>query len=185
MSSLQGRSTVCMATLLALAACEAPLVEPDATRDLPAPAFSGSIAAAVGAEVVQPIALEVLSRAAFVDPLTMTFRLKEEHATAVVKADDPSDALVTRIVLQPGASTGWHTHPGPVIVTVVSGAVTIIDGSTCSSRVFVAGEAFIDLGQGHAHVGENHTGAETILYATFLDVPADGGPTIPAENPGC
>ncbi len=103
----------------------------------------------------------------------------------MIKADDPSDVVVTRIVQQPGASTGWHTHPGPVIVTVVSGAVTILDGSSCDSRVYGAGEAFIELGQGHAHVGENNTAGETILYATFLEVPPGQGPTIAAENPGC
>jgi quercetin dioxygenase-like cupin family protein len=129
--------------------------------------------------------VEVLSRAAFPDDITMTFRLKGDRGTDVIKADDPSDAIVTRIVQQPGAVTGWHTHPGPVIVTVAAGEVTIIDAETCTTRVYGTGEAFIDAGHDHVHWGENNTSGETVLYATFLDVPPGMGPTIPADDPGC
>jgi quercetin dioxygenase-like cupin family protein len=92
---------------------------------------------------------------------------------------------VARIIFQPGGSIGWHTHPGPVIVTVASGALSIINASDCVHRVYAAGKAFIDPGQGNVHVGFNETDGETVVYATFLDVPAGQPATIPADNPGC
>ena len=133
-----------------------------------------------GGYVVQPLA-----RGDFPDDIDMTFRIKLSSATKVVAVQGPSDALAARIIFQPGGSIGWHTHPGPVIVTVASGALSIINASDCVHRVYAAGKAFIDPGQGNVHVGFNETDGETVVYATFLDVPAGQPATIPADNPGC
>lgn len=37
----------------------------------------------------------------------------------------PWDVTALRITLPPGASTGWHRHPGPGFMVVTQGAVTI------------------------------------------------------------
>jgi len=133
-----------------------------------------------GGYVVQP-----LVRADFPDDIDMTFRIKLGSPTKVVSVQGPSDALVAMITFQPGGSIGWHTHPGPVLVTVASGALSIINASDCVHRVYAAGKAFIDPGQGNVHVGFNETDGETVAYATFLDVPAGQPATIPADDPGC
>jgi quercetin dioxygenase-like cupin family protein len=46
----------------------------------------------------------------------------------------------------PGATTGWHSHPGPLFVTVTAGAVTVYNAEdpTCSPRVFTAGQGFVE-----------------------------------------
>jgi hypothetical protein len=129
-------------------------------------------------------AVQVLGRAAFPDDINAMFRIKYGKATAVVNVDGPSDVMVARITVQPGGSFGWHTHHGPVIVTVASGALSIINASDCVHRTYLANNAFIDPGQGNVHVGFNDSAAETVVYATFLDVPAGQGPTIPAD-PAC
>jgi hypothetical protein len=36
-----------------------------------------------------------------------------------------SNVVTVRIDFKPGDSTGWHVHPGPVFVQVVSGALTL------------------------------------------------------------
>ena len=36
-----------------------------------------------------------------------------------------SNVVTARIDYQPGDTTGWHAHSGPVFVQVVSGAVTL------------------------------------------------------------
>jgi hypothetical protein len=133
-----------------------------------------------GGFTVQPLA-----RGNFPDDIDVTFRIKLDRATNVVHVQEPSDALVAKITFQPGGSVGWHTHHGPVIVTVASGALSIINASDCVRRVYAAGKAFVDPGQGNVHVGFNDTAGETVIYATFLDVPAGQPATIPADNPGC
>lgn len=129
--------------------------------------------------------VEPLARGDFPDDIDATFRIKLNGATNVVHVNEPSDALVARITFQPGGSVGWHTHHGPVIVTVASGALSIINASDCVRRIYAAGKAFVDPGQGNVHVGFNDTEGQTVIYATFLDVPRGQPATIPADDPGC
>ena len=134
--------------------------------------------------------VEVLSRSSFPDNINATFRIKLDRArkrrqTEVVHVTDPSDVVVAKVTLQPGGSLGWHTHPGPAIASVAAGRLTIINATDCVRRRYAAGKAFIDLGQGHVHIGFNATADETVVYVTYLDVPAGQAPTIAAEDPGC
>jgi Cupin domain len=57
-----------------------------------------------------------------------------------------------------GSSTGWHTHPGPVFVTVTEGKVTFYeaDDPNCTPKVISAGEGYVDSGNGH--IGRNESG---------------------------
>jgi hypothetical protein len=45
---------------------------------------------------------------------------------------------VQRLVFSPGGSSGWHHHPGILISTVQSGAVTLTQ-SDCSSKTYGPG----------------------------------------------
>jgi quercetin dioxygenase-like cupin family protein len=56
------------------------------------------------------------------------------------------------------STTGWHSHPGPVFIQVVQGAVTFYEGNdpNCTPRVVQAGESYLDLGD-HPHIGRNET----------------------------
>jgi len=88
---------------------------------------SGIIPSVVGGFSVQP-----LGRGSFPDDVSMTFKIKQGRGAEVAHVRDPSDVLVARLTFQPGGSVGWHTHHGPVIVTVASGALTLIDGDDCA-----------------------------------------------------
>ena len=50
------------------------------------------------------------------------------------EAKEPTDIVVRRHVYAAGSSTGWHTHPGPVFITVVEGELTFYeyDDPTCT-----------------------------------------------------
>jgi quercetin dioxygenase-like cupin family protein len=127
----------------------------------------------------------VLARGSFTDAIDATFRIKEDRATEVVHVDDPTQMVMARITFAAGAALPWHTHPGPALVTVTSGELTLVDGDDCGVRRYSAGASFMDPGQGHVHVGLNTTTAETVLYVTYLDVPVGQSPLIPATAPGC
>src|SRR5436190_18756220 len=49
----------------------------------------------------------------------------------ILHVKGPSDVLQTDLIFQSGAATGWHTHPGPVVVGVNSGDLTEIDSDGC------------------------------------------------------
>ena len=67
---------------------------------------------------------------------------------------------------QPGQATGWHSHPGPSLIFVVSGSVTNYESDQphCKGVTFVAGTTFVDSGGTDVHelVNNGTTPAETI-----------------------
>ena len=145
-------------------------------------------ASGVGAALIPDtggVAVQVLSRTKFVDDLVATFRMRLPGHNQVIQVKDPSDVIVAKITVQPGGSFGWHTHHGPVFVTMASGELSIVHATGCTFQRYTAGQAFLDPGQGHVHVGYNESSTETVIYATFLDVPPGVGPTIPVQGPSC
>uniref|UniRef100_Q022A0 Cupin 2, conserved barrel domain protein n=1 Tax=Solibacter usitatus (strain Ellin6076) TaxID=234267 RepID=Q022A0_SOLUE len=92
-----------------------------------------------------------------------------------------TDVLQTELIFQPGASTGWHIHPGPVVVVIKSGAITEIQSNGCMV-VHPAGSAFFEQPD-EVHNVVNQTGSVTEVYAAFLS-PAGTQPLIPATDPG-
>jgi quercetin dioxygenase-like cupin family protein len=133
-----------------------------------------------------PVAIEVLTpRAAFTDDASMQVRLKVDgHDTDVIKAADPSNVVTTRVTVQPGAQIPWHTHHGPVFVTIAQGELTYVSSDGCSSRLYPTGTAFVDPGHGHVHTAYNSGKAVTVFVATFFETPPGTAPiTIPADGP--
>lgn len=64
----------------------------------------------------------------------------------------------------------WHTHPGPFLVAVTEGELTVTWEDECEPRVYEEGEAFVDLGQ-RIHKAENFAGEETKVYFSVVGVP--------------
>lgn len=88
-------------------------------------------------------------------------------------------------------STGWHTHLGPVLVTMVSGSLTLYDGDdeSCTGVTYGPGQGFIDQGFGHIHLARNEGSGPADFYATYI-LPPDAGDTLSVpqpdfSNPGC
>lgn len=129
--------------------------------------------------------VEPLATGSFPDAIDAKVKLKLGEGTKVVHVRDPSNMFVARITFDPGGGTGWHTHPGPVFVTVLEGELTIIDADDCVERTYEAGQAFVDPGHGNIHIGINNTAEPTVVYATFLEVPPGGPATIPFDGDPC
>jgi quercetin dioxygenase-like cupin family protein len=181
---------VALATLAgaAIAACKdsAPTSSVSSPPEYAAIRSAGG--SSVAADAIPPVggfSSVVLSRSHFLDDINITFRLKPNEATTVVHVSDPSEAVMARVTIQPGGALPWHTHPGPAIASVASGALTIVDGESCLVREYSAGTAFVDTGRGHVHTGYNATNVETVVYVTYLDVPTGQSPLVTAPDPGC
>lgn len=127
----------------------------------------------------------VLARGSFPDQIDATIRVKETHGIKVAHVSDPTQMVMARISIAPGGALPWHTHPGPALVNVAAGEITIVHAEGCEVRGYVAGSAFVDLGQGNAHVGFNPGAVETVLHVTYLDVPPGQSPLVPVPAPGC
>jgi quercetin dioxygenase-like cupin family protein len=98
---------------------------------------------------------------------------------------NPEDVVVRELTIAPGGSSGWHSHPGPVIVLIVQGTVVNYDASdpTCTGTTIVAGQSYLET-PGDVHEVRNEDPTTTaVLIATFLDVPVGGMFRLDAAQP--
>jgi hypothetical protein len=111
-----------------------------------------------------------------------------------IKTHGASDLYVQQNTWDPALcggcipSTGWHTHPGPSLITVTQGSVTVYDGDdpTCTPHVYIANtanNAFVDDGGGHVHLIRNESGTVAKAIAVQL-IPAGAGRRDDSPDPG-
>ena len=94
-----------------------------------------------------------------------------------------SDVWVLENRIVPGGSFGWHSHPGPSIVVVKSGALTVYrgDDATCTPEVIPAGSGFVEAGD--IHLVRNEGSVDTVVYVTSI-VPRGAARRIDEPSPG-
>jgi hypothetical protein len=95
---------------------------------------------------------------------------------------DGADVFVQHVRLDPNVTTGWHTHPGPAIVTVVKGLVTYEDAhaGSCHDAAYEAGHGFVDPGFGHVH--RAIAGPEGVdFYVVYVLPPGSPTHVIPTD----
>ena len=101
-----------------------------------------------------------------------------------VHTKGPTDVVFVEVTIEPGGFTGWHTHPGPLVVTVQSGTLTRYLAD-CSVETSTAGDSFIEhAGRRAVHMGVNNGSEPVVLLVTYL-VPADGALRDEAAEPPC
>ena len=95
-----------------------------------------------------------------------------------------TDIRVQTLTFPPGARTGWHHHPGIVIVAVQAGEVTVFSRH-CKPRKYGPssrnGSAFVESGDLPPEV-RNTSGAPAKVYATFLAPNADPAGVFRTED---
>ena len=80
---------------------------------------------------------------------------------------DKVDFASQTIKYSPGAFSGWHRHPGLVLVIVTQGQFTR-DMADCTSEVYNAGDAFIEHYEEPAMNLRNTDAGDSILSATWI-----------------
>jgi len=97
----------------------------------------------------------------------------------------PTVVQVQKLNVSPGGYSGWHHHPGLVIVTVASGTLTYTT-SDCSSTTYGPGlpngAVFVESGDKPAQASST-TGAT--VYATYIAPSGAGFRINDHEAPGC
>jgi quercetin dioxygenase-like cupin family protein len=125
-----------------------------------------------------------------IDPLvhaTITDPVHVNGAGIRIRTKRPRDVLGTKITVAPGGSFGWHTHPGPVLVAVASGTLSLFEPhhhrKGCSKEIVGPGQAFIEDG-GHVHNARNEGSEPVQIYATFLARPGTTEFLTTVPDPG-
>jgi quercetin dioxygenase-like cupin family protein len=98
-----------------------------------------------------------------------------------VRTDGTTDFYVQHLVVGPSGYSGWHTHPGLLIGTVVSGGIDFYDAN-CEKRSFTAGQVFTENTQVHAIINRGAVNADlSIAYLIKHNLPR----RIEADAPAC
>jgi len=105
------------------------------------------------------------------------------HWNLKTKVKGDSDLYVNQLTFQPGAQAGWHTHPGPSLVTVTEGTLTVYHDD-CTFETFTVSQTFTDLGCGDVHNVRNETAAEAKVVSVQI-VPHGAARRIDKPDPGC
>src|SRR5215210_1176064 len=97
-----------------------------------------------------------------------------------------ADIAIVKLVIEPGGSTGWHHHPGVVMVPVKAGTVTEYDAE-CHATAIHAGHGFVE-SKSEVHLVRNEGDHRAVLYPTFLvpsATPPDGLTISDPRPKGC
>jgi quercetin dioxygenase-like cupin family protein len=85
------------------------------------------------------------------------------------------------LVVGPGGYTGWHSHPGLLLITVKEGSVEFYD-KECAKHTYAAGQSFTEGAEPHAAMNRG-TGNARLLVAYIVK---KGEPRrIEAPQPKC
>lgn len=102
---------------------------------------------------------------------------------ARINTKGESDVWILENRIAPGGSFGWHSHPGPSIVVVKSGALTLYRGDdpACAPEIVAAGSGFVDDG-GDVHLVRNEGSVDAVVYVMSL-VPRGAARRIDQPQP--
>jgi hypothetical protein len=124
------------------------------------------------------ITATLLSRGTIAKPF------EAEAAGIELEADRVIDVAVVHFALEPLGTTGWHVHPGPAVVTVKEGTVTLTHRNGRSTS-YQSGQTFIEAGPRDLVSVRNTGGTPAQVVVTFF-VPTGVELATPKPAPtGC
>jgi quercetin dioxygenase-like cupin family protein len=98
-----------------------------------------------------------------------------------------NDVVTAQNTVAPGGFSGWHSHPGTVVLVVQSGEVTVfserVKGGKCSVTTYTAGQVFLEQPENEQNAVNNGS-VPAVLAVTFFNVPHGGSNRIERTNPG-
>src|SRR5215467_9863164 len=109
------------------------------------------------------------------------------HAGGInVASKDAAGCTVAHLTLAPGGTTGWHAHPGPVLVIVTTGSVTKYSAQDSTAHTYTAGQAFVENGPADENMIRNDGPVPAEPRVTLItppDAPIHGAAPPPGRNP--
>jgi len=110
---------------------------------------------------------------------------KVDHWGMILKTKDDTDVDADRLSVAPNGVSGWHSHPGPVFVTVTQGSVQWFNGSdpACPSTIYSAGQSFIE-DAFIVHNVKNVSGSAAAEFvAIHINPTGTSGPSFRIDEP--
>ena len=103
--------------------------------------------------------------------VSKTVRVKVPSIDKAITCTDavPCDTVFQQGTLQPGGSTGWHSHPGPAFVAFAQGEGTYYhaERSGCMAMTVTAGTGFSQMPT-ETHVLRNLGSVPVVVYTLYV-----------------
>ena len=96
---------------------------------------------------------------------------------------DPVDLITQKVTFPTLGTSGWHYHPGVVLVVVESGHVTTHDAN-CQTKTYGPGQAFVESGTDPFMVSNESSTEQAVDIATIAS-PAGSPFRIETDPPPC
>jgi quercetin dioxygenase-like cupin family protein len=90
---------------------------------------------------------------------------------SIVTNGEETAFYVQSLVLKPGASSGWHAHPGPEQSVITEGTVFVQTSANCIPVAYSAGQT-VFLPAGTPHIVANRGPGDADVVVTYT-LPAD------------
>lgn len=100
-----------------------------------------------------------------------------------LQTKDPVDVATFSVTYDPGGFSGWHTHPGVLIVTVQSGSVVRQVG--CDSTTYNPGDVFVESDEQPSGQVSNPSQTVPAVLGVTQIVPKGSGRRVEADPPSC
>ena len=96
-----------------------------------------------------------------------------------------TDVAMAQITVEPGGSSGWHSHPGGAIIVVKQGSLTVYSpvGPKCETTTYSAGQVFIER-PGEVDDVLNTGTIPYVLFVTFPRLAQGESPRTDEHDPG-
>jgi len=104
------------------------------------------------------------------------------HWQVMLTTSGDSDFYVQDAIVGPGGFSGWHSHPGLLLVTVKSGTIDWYDAN-CVKHVRNTGDSFTESDENHQLVNSGSENTE-LLIAYIIKRGAPRRIDLP-QAPGC
>jgi quercetin dioxygenase-like cupin family protein len=135
---------------------------------------------AVSLTIFVGVAAATLSSGVTVEPIGVATIGRDFKVTQ----DAGDGVVIARFTIEPGGTTGWHTHPGKAIVAIQSGELTLnraIKGE-CRRRTYGPGEGFVEIAP-VVHRARNLGDTPLVFGAVLFRIPPSGVTRIDQPRP--
>jgi quercetin dioxygenase-like cupin family protein len=106
------------------------------------------------------------------------------HWQVSLQTNRASDFIIQQVGYDLGGYSGWHSHPGPVMITIKRGTATWYEGSDpdCTPHVYPAGTAFVEP-TGAPHSVQNESDVEEMEINDAIILPVGEPQRIDEDQP--
>ncbi len=119
---------------------------------------------------------------------TLDEKVNYERDGIEIETKGPVDIVTAEVLFAKGtptgATSGWHNHPGPVFVVLISGTLDVWD-KQCAHHTYTVGDSFFEAGPSDRMLVKNvSTTVDALVYATFI-VPVGATPLLTRKPHRC